>query len=643
MKSTAGRNSRSNRNLSTLVAVGGGLAAFPAAALELGDVTVQSNLGQPLRASIAFALAPSERISDNCVTLRPGRSLSGLPAIGNAAISVSNGVIMLRGSTVLREPMVSAHVVINCPYSANLSREYMLFVDPATPAYEQTAVTQQATPDTAPVAVTPAVSTPAVTAAPVARTPATRTPAPVQKDIAKSTRYQVQPGDTAGDIARRIDNRGVGLWAAVDAIFTANPDAFMNNDPNQLKAGSWLSIPSFIGTAPIVAATAETAIETVTETAQPTATAETETAPISATAGIVDTAAVAPDLQAGVVVLDDNPFVEPAAGTESVVIGDTSLQGPTTASTSPNVPTAIISSNNVASDSDTSPKWLWWLAGSGIAVILGLLMFGRLLRGRPSEPALESAAVQPRRRITDTEKTDTESVAALGVDYDLTDESPTEENLALDADLIIGTGLEDGAAAETAHDFGFGVSNDVDIELPFEPLPAHSDDTEMLSPLKTDEHSILDSEVLPEDGDDYDMSVIIDATKIPLPEDITERDLKAVKVTEENGTLVAQNYTINQEIDYEILEQDYEDEMTATQALNQEIARAAVELAERIDVDAPDDGDETTALPLATVTELDITAQMPAKQDAVSDLDDTGINQAIEETAEMPKESGKAG
>ncbi|MDH5455521.1 MAG: hypothetical protein OEY37_05565, partial [Gammaproteobacteria bacterium] len=48
------------RAILPLVALGGGLAATPAAALELGELTVQSSLGQPLRASIAYALAPNE-------------------------------------------------------------------------------------------------------------------------------------------------------------------------------------------------------------------------------------------------------------------------------------------------------------------------------------------------------------------------------------------------------------------------------------------------------------------------------------------------------------------------------------------------------------------------------------------------------
>jgi len=159
VKNGSSRNSRAKHSLPAIFAVSSSLAAFPASALELGDLTVHSRLGQPLRASIAFALGPTEQIDNYCVKMRPGPSVSGLPGFGDATISVANGVIMLTGNTPVREPMVSAHVVINCPYSANLSREYLLFIDPLTSPYEQATVTRQvdAAAEAVPQVVTEAV------------------------------------------------------------------------------------------------------------------------------------------------------------------------------------------------------------------------------------------------------------------------------------------------------------------------------------------------------------------------------------------------------------------------------------------------------------------------------------------------------
>ena len=622
MNKATNRKKLANRGIPAIIAVGSSLAALPASALELGEMTVQSRLGQPLRASIAFALAPNEQLSDYCVTLRPGPSVSGLPGFGAATVSVANGVIMLAGRTPVREPMISAHVVVNCPYSANLSREYMLFIDPLI-STQPTTATLQTTPQAEPIAITP-----------------TAIERPVKKDIGTATSYQVQAGESLSMIAQRIENRPVGLWPAVNAIFAANPDAFLRNDPNQLKAGSWLSIPDFDGSAAVVAAPEPIAVPVAEVSAayEPTPVVEATTEEI---------------------VLEEPAFIEePIAVEEPVadmtsdlqpgdIIPDTKLEGPTTASSSPNVPVAIITTKSVSTDGTASPSWLIGLAGSGVALVFGLLMFGRRLRGRSDKPPAGTLTDQPQRRFGDTQTTDTENVEALGVDYDLSDDSPTEENLVLDADLVIGTGLAQSSTAGNSEDFGFAATTELDIELPFEPVAEISDETDMLPPLRTDEHSILESEVLPEDdNDDYDMSVIVDATKMPRPEDVTEHDLKAVEIPHDDETLIAENYTISKEVDYQVIEQDYEDEMTATQALNEEIARAATELAEHMESNSDDN--ETTALPLATVTELDITAQMPAQNDEISDSDDTGINEAItvntvadDETVEMPAESGK--
>ena len=152
MKKTASRNNLANRGIPALIAVGSGLAALPASALELGELTLQSRFGQPLRASISYALAPNEQLSNYCVTVRSGPSVSGLPGFGAATASISNGVILLTSKTPVREPMISAHVIVNCPYSARLNREDLLFVDPLISVKPAT-VTLQSTPQAEPVAV----------------------------------------------------------------------------------------------------------------------------------------------------------------------------------------------------------------------------------------------------------------------------------------------------------------------------------------------------------------------------------------------------------------------------------------------------------------------------------------------------------
>ena len=620
---------KSSAKISTLVAVGGSLAALPAAALELGEAQVNSSLGQPLRASIAYALAPNEALTSNCVSLQGGLPKDAMPVVGPATIIVADGIISIAGKSALREPLVTMRVNVRCPYTAQLSREYMLFIDPVGTPTQAAAVQDVAAPQTA------------VTPAPVAvrRRPVSDAP------IGNATRYRVQPGDTLSQIAQRIADRPVGLWTAVGAIFDANPDAFLDSDPNRLKAGSWLSIPDFGADAPLMIA--DSSVFPAESAAVTSAPDETSTA----YPGIsVDQAAAEEPVVTEPVVTEPvvtEPVVSAPVVIEPVVsIPDTELEPPVATSSSPNVPTASIQSTPVE---DSSSNWLLWLAGAGIALIAGLLFFGRQVRERFGSSPIGAIAPRQQRRVSDGNTQEIEAVSEMEIA--LGDATPTQENVALglDADLIIGTGLQQGSEIDVAQDFGFAATTEIDHELPEEmssggDLSSHTD---IIPPLNVDMESILESEVLPEEEevevDDYDMSVIVDATKMPRPEDITEKDLEAIQVESSDGTLITDDYTVSHEVDYKVLEQDYEDEFTATQALSDEIARAAEELATRMDVECDDD-EETKEMSLASVTALDVTAQLPAKNDDdISDLDDTGINEALtvnmrdsEGTAEMP-------
>lgn len=608
------------RHLLPLVALGGGLAAVPATALELGDIAVQSSIGQPLRASIAYALAPNEMLSSNCVSVSAGQSTGGLPGIGKSTVSITERSIVITGQTAVREPMLGARVTINCPYTPNLSREYMLFVDPAPLATSLRDAPPVARPEAAP-ALTPVVVTRPARRAPVNDTP-----------IGQSTNYQVKPGDTLSEIVRRIENRTMQLWPAVNAIFAANPDAFIDNDPNKLKAGAWLTIPSLDGTAPVVSAAAETAPVAPTAATSPDSApgnvyeaglaadnaTEVATEPAIEAPVVVPPASVAvtePSSQDTVAVTDTTADLKPgdiiydyelADSGETAIVADTELDEPQTTADPASVPTTIVSTG-ARSESTTL---IAWLIGGALVVIGGLALLGRRLRKGPAAAPLAAAS---------------DKTVEAFADYDIEDDSPTEENLALDADLALGTGFDEGGEMDVAEaDFGFAATTNLDIELPFEPEAPAGDDEAFMHLDTTNVGSILESEVLPED-DDYDMSVIVDATKMPQPEEVTARDLRAVEVDAGDDTDIDDGYTVSRETDYDILEQDYEDELTATQALNQEIERAAAELAR--DLDETGEPDATSALPAAPVAEPDATAELPAR-DAAEKAD-------VEKTAEF--------
>jgi hypothetical protein len=111
------------QKLPALAAVGSActLVAGPALALELGELTVESKLGQPLRASIAYALQPHEQLHDYCISLKPGTTASGLPGLSKATLNVGDDAIRLTGSIPILEPMLGLQLSVSCPYTPNCS------------------------------------------------------------------------------------------------------------------------------------------------------------------------------------------------------------------------------------------------------------------------------------------------------------------------------------------------------------------------------------------------------------------------------------------------------------------------------------------------------------------------------------------
>ena len=676
-----------------LVAAGGGLAIGSAAALELGELQVQSTLGQPLRASIAYALSPNEIINDRCVAVRAGGR--DLPGLTNASVRVSKGVISITGGSPVTEPMLSANVVVDCPYSAHVSRNYLLFVNPQD---RPVTVARQSTPAAATAA------TPARRAAPATR------PAPVTTPISEGSRYLVQPGDSLSGIVRRLETGSITSAAAMSAVLETNPGAFINGDPDRLKAGSWLAIPSFtaaIAAAPPAPAAqpqeemaavtdasadgadlyqgAETlepdasrripATEFLPEVPEPDVSESVATVPDNAETGTADAAVAEPatteadyssayaDLVAGDVVVDepamtDTAPVEPAAAAATARV------------VKPSAGTRIVGSPEPAG---FSWNWLIWAAVALISAFGSYLMFWPKLRERfGSRPVGEGERVPPRTEhvapisVPESEMTVQEIKPTYdNVDFDLSDDSPTEENLALDADLVNGTGLDDSEDVDVNRDFGFAATMDLDMELPETPATQDSEPgTDIIPPPERPEDLVVSSEVLPDEDDEYDISMIVDATKMPDPAEVTERDLMAVPIDDTGQTRINDDYTIVDEVAQDILEQDYEDELSATQLLHAEIEKAASELAETIGEDDPtavaslDDEDElddnagrivgseddtSIEMQLTNLSELDLTATLEAQNDDSSDdLDVTASIDAEDKTVEMPRDKDGA-
>ncbi|MGI9202447.1 MAG: hypothetical protein ACR2Q3_00465 [Woeseiaceae bacterium] len=633
------KNKQPRRNsmqlLPAIVAVGGacGLGVTPAAALELGELRVNSALGQPLRASIAYALNPNEQLSNYCIFLRPGGSGNGMPVLDQARISVTDSAIIVSGNTPVREPILSMQLAVDCPYTPHLLREYTFMIDPANPSFVEQAARSSAV---RPIAQQPAAatqrpvvtqSTPAVTAdrsVPVVSRPVADT-----SPISASSEYLVQPGDTVSTIVARIEDRDLSMWPAVNAIFEANPGAFINNDVNRLIAGKTLQIPALVGNAPTAAslnpsaavASSEALATTATSVpAEPAASSNAAEASATITNGTPDSiapvvqeptsAAETPSIDmpgASVVVDTSDGSIEatvPATEGADALQPDVALPAPTqTDSPVTIIPDTIIEDDTAvrvvpavgaptADSAGTSGAWEWlmWLGGAGLTLILGLLLFGRTLRERFGLFGAGSVDIAGRRVDDDpTQKTR----IIEDVDYNFED-AVNSQAISLDADLEAGTGLHNAAEIDVAEDYGFmsvgDAISDVDLEITAEStaVPAEDSSTDVIPPShRSDVSTILDEEVPPEDnGEEYDMSMIVDATKQALgDDDDTAKDLQAIQVDTITEIDDDGGYTLSKEIDYQVLEQDYEDELTATQALNIEVEKAALELAARMQED----------------------------------------------------------
>lgn len=578
--------------LPVLIAATSGFAATSLQALELGTVDVHSSLGQPLRASIAYALAPQEQLAGYCVSVRSAASANDGAAIG---VSIGQGTITLTGNAAVREPLLSLQVAADCPDAARLVREYTLFIDPAS--YSRPAV---ATPS--PVA---AVISDAPTVARSNSQARVTSAAPIEN----ASRYRVQPGDTLTSIARRIEHRPAGLWSSVQALHAANPEAFIDNDPNRLLAGAWLSIPEQFG---VVADRDDSKLQSAATT--PAAQAQVTSRHVA---------------QASV---EQAPVAQAADSDTEAALSEASLYAESiqelasraqVRATSANVPVAspVLSDARRTTDQQVEATEssmldnpdrasLWWLIGGGILLLGSLLFFG--LRRRDDQdpaPAFAEEKAHPLRRRSDSQTV----TAPVDEDYELDDDSPTAENLLLDADLVVGSGFDTNTEMHVVEDVGPAANTRLDLELPDDSgLKSELPETDIIAPPSIETESILESEILPDD-DDYDMSVLMDVTKAADIDDITERDLKAVRVANVDDTLLDEHYTVSQDVDFEVLEQDYEDELTATQALNLEIERATAELVASIDPNdvagVDDDTDigrtaELDARPKASVTEL---------------------------------------
>jgi pilus assembly protein FimV len=264
---------------------------FAAQAAGLGRLTVLSPLGSPLNAEIEIVSLQSgeeDGLSARLASADAYRQAGIEPS--SALRTVRFAIVKRDGKPVLR---VTSTAPVNEPFvdllvdlewtGGRLTREYTVLLDPPElrgpqaiaaapqnpaiaaapqpaapsaqplPALEATAKPQASSPAQDSGAPVQDVATPAQSeGAPVQDVPppAAAADKPAGKSAAQPARlvdangYDVKRGDTLGAIARANLPAGVSLNQMMIAIYRANPDAFLRENINLVRAGRTLTMPS---------------------------------------------------------------------------------------------------------------------------------------------------------------------------------------------------------------------------------------------------------------------------------------------------------------------------------------------------------------------------------------------------------------
>jgi len=258
------------------IAVLMGLWSTQAAALSLGRLTVQSALGEPLKAEIEVLDINSEEAASLVSKVAPTEAFQAAGLEYNPALSSLRASLQRRpdGRAYLRlssdravgEPFVD--MILETSWnSGRIVRDYtMLFDPPALRSQAPSAPVGAQLPAPASERISPATRAAAAAAvtAPTAsrpiaaqREPARVKPAPIApkteapkaapaepKTTASESSIKVKAGDTASAIAAAHKSADLSLDQMLVALLRANPDAFIQDNVNRIKAGAIVTIPT---------------------------------------------------------------------------------------------------------------------------------------------------------------------------------------------------------------------------------------------------------------------------------------------------------------------------------------------------------------------------------------------------------------
>lgn len=221
------------------------LAPLVVEAAGIGKLTVLSGLGQPLRAELVVS-ANREEIAGMTARLAPQDAFrqAGVeyaPVLLDLRFTLDkrpNGQSVIKVTSVrpVNEPFLDFLVELNWS-TGRLVREYTFLLDPP-----DIAVAQSARPVVEARVVETLRSDSATPERPV-RAVAPQRPAADFNKGDDSTGRLVRPGETLRKIAGETQYEGVSLEQMLVGLFRKNPDAFIGQNINRLKAGAILGLP----------------------------------------------------------------------------------------------------------------------------------------------------------------------------------------------------------------------------------------------------------------------------------------------------------------------------------------------------------------------------------------------------------------
>ena len=218
------------------------LAVGGAEAAGLGKMSIQSAMGQPLRAEIELLSVQPEELGTvdarlaSADAFRQAR-IQRTEAHGNLRFTIEqrpSGTPYLKvtSTTPVNDPFLDLLIELNWS-SGRILREYTVLLDP--PAAPSTQVAQQ-----------PAAK-PAAAAKPAKAVPSTTAKAPAAKEAPAEAVPQkygpVKSGETLRSIAAKVQHQDVTLEMMVASLYQANKQAFVNDNMNLLKKGQVLKVP----------------------------------------------------------------------------------------------------------------------------------------------------------------------------------------------------------------------------------------------------------------------------------------------------------------------------------------------------------------------------------------------------------------